>query len=341
MHFICTGSSKCGKDGHQRVRIAWAEGETASDDTTPHGARENESREREEKGEVREEKDGVGERGVQVGDVEGADQDALTAASSTQSLSLQSVTSNVDTLSLLPSATALCSTTAPDVGRGDVTRGNELPGTGCMLSSTTASVTASSNCIEQSLAESILHSEFNQPSTIVTEPLTPPTSISTSSVVSSKSAVAPIVVHTTSMDAPRIICSEKTRGEYLDVPLQTSGAVSVTSPSSQGTVEQTARVRDDEPLFVASDPSLEDTATAEGGPLEVKYSSSVDPPALIGSEGESSLPLSVLPRTDTMESDSQFLPLLGDGVKTSPVQEWDLSSLASSLSQVQYFNVQV
>lgn len=83
----------------------------------------------------------------------------------------------------------------------------------------------------------------------------------------------------------------------------------------------------------ASNPPSNDTVE-EGNPLEIKYSSPVDPQPFLTKEGELRLSQGTLMYTDILESESRFLPVPGSGTETSPAREWDLSALASSLSQV-------
>ena len=66
--------------------------------------------------------------------------------------------------------------------------------------------------------------------------------------------------------------------------------------------------------------------TAEGAELEVKYSSSVDPPLFFTAE-ESNTSLADQTSAGVLESDSQSLPVPENGIKTG---EWDSSLSASS-----------
>ena len=84
----------------------------------------------------------------------------------------------------------------------------------------------------------------------------------------------------------------------------------------------------DATVVAASHPSLE--KTAEGGPLEVKYSSPVDPPTFFPAHG--GWPPELVGMEGGLESGTQFQSGLGGGSRTSSVPEWDLSSQASSLS---------
>ena len=107
-----------------------------------------------------------------------------------------------------------------------------------------------------------------------------------------------------------------------DLAESSSDATIVNAPTSTQTLTESSS---DATVIV---PSLE--KTAEGGPLEVKYSSPVDPPTFFPVHG--GWPPELVGMEGGLESGTQFQSGLGGGSRTSSVPEWDLSSQASSLS---------
>jgi hypothetical protein len=273
-------------------------------------------------------------------DIGEPDFDALISVSSSQStLSVETLPSNVDnltSLSLHPPAdvgTATSGNEIPGMGTGTAIPGNEISGMSLCTNThvethpsggeagvkteTSASddVTANSEVHVSVASHSYptLHSKCSPPTSSI------PTLHPTTTSASRGSAGIPLRL-------PGVNSSAVMGQNYTNISLQARNTDLGSAPLKHTTDE-------DKYLFVASDPSFEDAAesTTSHNPIEVKYSSPVDPPTLLADELVTS-DLAML-STDTLESDTQFLPVLGNRVETSPAREWDLSSLASSLSQ--------
>ena len=330
--FIYSPEGSAVLSGHQGVRIAWAE----------DGTRNQTGREA-----VR---GRLGEKGEQVGEsIEGSGKDQGRQREIVSSLSLHSINSNVDSqtdLSLDPGTTLRnemsigtttlgnaisgmsigtivsgngipgmdigAMTSIPGMDIGTMTSGNGIPGMdiGTMTSGNgipgmDIGTMTSGNEIPGIDTPTLTHT------TVGLGAVT--TSVATESTSSGDKHKQP--------GSTNIAAGETGVGAHI--PLPASDIMSL----SQCTSERTLNA--DEHISTADDPPLDEIV--EDNPLEVKYSSPVDPPVFFTQENSSHhVPLP----TDTLVSETQFLPVPGNGNETSSTREWDLSALASSLSQV-------
>ena len=358
MHAGSTGFVTEVSIGRQAVRIAWADPDTQkpSNDDGVGGGREDDGvesvvadeagREGGRRGEEAEEEEGGRERGrgQKDGRLEETSFDrgeTLNSVSSSHSSLLHSLPSSVGNLTdysemSLPTTSAASIAAAGRNGLSEM----GVPATYTVTSTTNAAVeglegvAVTAGGMNPPLSEvsrekfdstSHLHTavEVNdQSQSSLPLPVVRPTALH---AVSSMSISAG--EETSELSLPAAGAPDVVKGVGSDANLQVYSASDVTRRSQSPLVQTTSA-----PGLTGVLPVGE---SREGFPLEIKYSLPVDPVSFHTQEREgwgSFQPSSLY--TDALESDSLYLPVPGNGNEASPAREWDLSALASSLSQV-------
>ena len=345
--------------GRQAVRIAWADPDTqklSNDDDGVGGGREDDGvesavadeagREGGRRGEEAEEEEV--ERGEEGGRERGRGQkdgrleetsfdrgETLNSVSSSHSSLLHSLPSSVGNLTdyseMSPPTTSAASIAA--AARNGLS-GMGVPATYTVTSTTNAAVEGlegvTAGGMNPTLSE-VSREKFDSTSHLHTAvedqsqsslPVVRPTALHAASSTSIS-----VVEETSELSLSAAGAPEVVKGVGSDANLQTYSTSNITR-RPQGPLVQTT-----------SAPGLTGFLSAgesrEGFPLGIKYSLPVDPVLFHTQEREglgSFQPLSLY--TDVLESDSLYLPVLGNGNEASPAREWNLSALASSLSQV-------
>ena len=347
--------------GRQAVRIAWADPDTQkpSNDDGVGGGREDDGvesavadragREGGRRGEEAEEEEEV-ERGEEGGRERGWGQkdgrleetsfdrgETLNSVSSSHSSLLHSLPSSVGNLtdySEMSQPTTSAASIAAAVRNG--LSGMGVPATYTVTSTTNAAmeglegVATTAGGMNPTLSE-VSREKFDSTSHLHTAvedqsqsslPVVKPTALHAASSTSIS-----VVEETSELSLPAAGAPDVVKGVGSDANLQTYSASDITR-RSQGPLVQTTSA----PGLTGVLPVGE---SREGFPLEIRYSLPVDPVSFHTQEREglgSFQPLSLY--TDVLESDSLYLPVLGNGNEASPAREWNLSALASSLSQV-------
>ena len=363
MHAGSTGFVTEVSVGRQAVRIAWADPDTqklsnddgvgggreddgvesaVADEAGREGGRRGEEAEAEEveRGEEGGRERGRGQKDGRLEETSFDRGETLNSVSSSHSSLLHSLPSSVGNLTNY-SEMSLPTTSAASIAAAAVQNGLSgmgVPATYTVTSTTNAAVeglegvATTAGGMNPPLSE-VSREKFDSISCLHTAvevndqsqsslPVVRPTALH---AVSSTSIS--VVEETSELSLPAAGAPEVVKGVGSDANLQAYSTSDVTRRSQSPLVQTTSA-----PGLTGVLPAGE---SGEGFPLEIKYSLPVDPVSFHTQEREgwgSFQPSSLY--TDALESDSLYLPVPGNGNEASPAREWDLSALASSLSQV-------